>query len=102
MLLKSRNFDVTNIKCGNYWKHLACEGILNKGQQFLRFFHFYFLLSFCSVEQHNLRTISGISHAHHTCDGKRGKFSGSRLSDHLQIRINTVSDMLMMDITTFS
>ena len=37
-----------------------------------------------------LRTISDISHAHHSCGRKQGKLSGSRLSDHLQIRINTV------------
>ena len=36
MVLKSRNFDVTNIKCGDYREHLACESILKKGQQFLR------------------------------------------------------------------
>ena len=37
-----------------------------------------------------LRTFSGISHAHHSCGRKQGKLSGSRLSNHLQIRINTV------------
>ena len=36
MVLKSRNFYATNIKCGNYREHLACERILIKGQQFLR------------------------------------------------------------------
>ena len=38
----------------------------------------------------DLRTISGITHAHHSCGRKQGKLSGSRLSYHLQIRINTV------------
>ena len=29
---------------------------------------------------HYLRAISGIVHTHHSCGGKRGKLSGSRLS----------------------
>ena len=44
----------------------------------------------CSAPFWSLRTILGISHAHHSCGEKRWKLSGSRLSDHLQIQIDTV------------
>ena len=41
-----------------------------------------------------LRAISGIVHAHHSCGGKRGKLSGSRLSTIFQFASIQVSDTL--------
>ena len=47
--------------------------------------------------QFNLRTISGIVHAHHFCGGKQGKLSGSCLSTIYDIRAIQFSEILMSD-----
>ena len=42
----------------------------------------------------SLRAISGIVHAHHSCGGKRGKLSGSRLSTIFKFASIQFSDTL--------
>ena len=50
-----------------------------------------------------LRAISGIVHAHHSCGGKRGKLSGSRLLTIFKFASIQVSDILrLVDISAFS
>ena len=50
--------------------------------------------SFQYRKQCILRAISGIVHAHHSCGGKQGKMSGSRLSTIFKFASIPVSDTL--------
>ena len=54
--------------------------------------HYQTIYYHCIVFLLPLRAISGIVHAHHSCGGKRGKLSGSRLSTIFKFASIQVSD----------
>ena len=68
------------------------------GNPELLFLHsaYHLMLVIICVKFHEdiLRAISGIVHAHHSCGGKQGKLSGSRLSTIFKFASIQVSDTL--------
>ena len=58
---------------------------------------------FMISKRNNLRAISVFVHAHHSCGGKRGKLSGSRLSTIFKFASKRFHIRLrLVDVSTFS